>query len=306
MIAVVARQQWQSLLRQRVLLATIGILLAMTGLAGLIGWSSHDTIVRVYNEATIYLAAQGRPAPPNPFHLKPALSLLSNMEIYIPLIGALLALVIGHLAMAEETSSGVGRLVFSRPISRRTYLGGKVLAVAVALATTMAACAMVSAVALILVNRSVPSLAKFGRIAAFYGLSWVYLMAFALVGMVTMVLAGRRPLALLAALGVWLVVTFALPEFTSGLHPVASLNPIVDPASTSQALFRVTAKARPLSVFEQYKTVSGQILDTVRSSEPAGRLLVRVLPLAGAIAGLSAAASELVRRHDYSQGAVDA
>ena len=117
-ISVIARQQVQSLVRQRVFLATAGILLLMTALAGVIGWSSHDTIVRVYDQATIYLADQGQPAPPNPFDLKPTLSLLSNMEIYIPLIGALLALVVGHLSLADDETNGIGRLIFTRPISR--------------------------------------------------------------------------------------------------------------------------------------------------------------------------------------------
>lgn len=306
MTAVIARQQFQSLLRQRLFLATVGILVTMTGLAGVIGWSSHDTIVRIYHEATVYLAAQNRPAPPNPFTLKPTLSLLSNMEIYIPLIGALLALVIGHFAMAEEASTGVGRLVFSRDVSRWHYLFGKTGAVAAVLAVAMAACAAVSAVAVLVVNRSLPTPAEFGRLALFYGASWVYLLVFALVGMVTMLLTDRRPLALLLALGVWLVVTFALPEFTSGLHPVASLNPIVDPVSTSQTFFQVTAKARPLSIFEQYKTASAHILDTATTGEPASRVALRLLPLAGAIGGLGAALAALIRRHDYAKGAVDA
>lgn len=306
MTAVIARQQFQSLVRQRVFLATVGILLAMTALAGVIGWSSHNTIVRIYDQATIYLADQGRPAPPNPFDLKPTLALLSNMEIYIPLIGALLALIVGHLSMADDATTGIGRLLFSRPVSRSSYVAGKATAVAAVLALTMAAAGVVSVAALGLVNHALPTLGELGRITTFYGLSWLYLLVFALVGMVTMLLTDRRPIALLAALGVWLVITFALPEFTSGLHPVASLNPIVDPVSTSQTFFRVTAKARSLSLFEQYKAASAQILAIDTTAEPAGRVLLRALPLAGTGALLGAAGTRLVRRHDYSTGATDA
>lgn len=306
MIAVVARHQARMLLRQRVVLAIVGILLAMTALAGLIGWSSHTTIVRVYDQAVVYLRQRGQPAPPNPFDLKPTLALLSNMEIYIPLIGALLALVVGHLAVADDTTTGIGRLLFSRPLSRSGYLAGKALAVGIVLAATMAACALVSTVEVGLVNQTVPSAGEAGRILVFYGVSWLYLLGFALVGMATMLLTDRRPLALLAALGVWLVVTFALPEFTSGLHPVASLNPIVDPVSTSQTFFAVTAKARGLSLFEQYKAASAQILAIDPVADPAGKVLLRALPLLGATALVGAACGQLVRRHDFSKGASDA
>ena len=91
MIATVASHQVLSLRRQRVFLALLITLLTMAALAGALCWSSHQTIVRVYDEAVKSLAANGQPVPPNPFLLKPTLSLLSNMVVYIPLIGALLA-----------------------------------------------------------------------------------------------------------------------------------------------------------------------------------------------------------------------
>ncbi|MCB0964528.1 MAG: ABC transporter permease subunit [Acidimicrobiales bacterium] len=306
MIAVVARQQLQSLRRQRVFVVTVGILLSMTALAGLIGWSSHTTILRVYDEATRYLAAQGRAAPPNPIDLKPSLALLANMEIYIPLIGALLALIVGHLAMADDATTGIGRLLFSRPLPRPAYVAGKALAVAIALAGTLLACAVVSAVEVGLVNHAAPSLGELGRIGLFYALSWLYLLAFAVVGMVAVLLTDRRPLALLGALGVWLVVTFAMPEFTSGLHPVASLNPVVDPVSTSQRLFQITAHARGASLFEQYKAASAQLLAIDPVREPWGQIALRALPIAALAAVAGAAGAWLVGRHDYSKGASDA
>ena len=102
MIATVARQQLVSLRRQRIFVALVGILLFMTAMAGVIGWMSRETIVRVYDEAVRLLASNGQAAPPNPFELKPTLSMLSNMSIYIPLIGALLAIVLGHLSLAVQ------------------------------------------------------------------------------------------------------------------------------------------------------------------------------------------------------------
>ena len=69
----------------------LGVLLLMTALSGFIGWSSHATIIRVYDETVRTLTAAGKPAPPNPFSAQPRLSLLNNMIIYVPLIGALLA-----------------------------------------------------------------------------------------------------------------------------------------------------------------------------------------------------------------------
>lgn len=304
MIATVAVQQFTSLRRQRVFAALLASLVAMTALAGAIGWMSRNTIVRVYDEALKLVVAKGQPAPPNPFDLKPTLSLLSNMSIYIPLVGALLALVLGHLCLADDQSNGLGRLMFSRPVPRSSYVLGKVVSAAAVLATVLVASFGVSVVALLAVNRSVPDVTDLGRLGLFYGLSWLYLLVFALVGMVAVLVTRRRSMALLAAMGVWLVLTFAVPQLTSGLRPTTSLNPITDPVSTSQPFFSVTAKARPVSISEQYKRASNQILGTA-PAESAGATTRRVLPLLAAVLGLTGATSILVKRHDYSKGASD-
>ena len=304
MIATIAAHQVVTLRRQRIFLVALATLLVMTSLAGLIGWLSHNTVVRAYDEAVKVLADSGQPAPPNPIGLQPPLSLLSNLSIYIPLIGALVAVVLGHLSLIDDQAGGTGRLVFSRPVSRTTFVLGKLSAAGAVLAGILAASLFVSAASLRLVNGAWPTSAELGRLSLFYALSWLYLLLFALVGMVTVLLTRRRSLALLAGVGVWLVLTFAVPQFTSGLRPTASLNPVTDPVSTSQPFFDVTANARPLSVSEQYKAASAQILQTA-DPEPWGDTALRVLPVLVAVMGLGLLTTRLVQRHDYSKGSSD-
>ena len=300
MITTIASQQVLSLRRQRILTVVLVSFVAMTVLAGFIGWSSHNTIIRVYDQAVRMLAASGKTAPSNPFGLKPPLSLLSNMAIYIPLIGALLAIVVGHLAMAEDQANGLGRMIFTRRISRRSYVAGKIVAVAAILAGVLAASLAVAIASLVLVNSVAPTISELVRLLGFYALSWLYLMVFALIGMVAVLATRRRSLGLLSALGVWLVVTFAFPQVTSGLRPTASLNPINDPVSTSQAFFRFTAKARPISIGEQYKQASARILQTA-SNEAVPHTVGRVIPLMAVLAALAAVTVLLVNRHDYAR-----
>jgi ABC-type transport system involved in multi-copper enzyme maturation permease subunit len=300
-IATIASHQVLSLRRQRVFLALLATLLTMTALAGVLGWSSHQTIVRVYDEAVKLLASTGKPAPPNPFLLKPTLSLLSNMVVYIPLIGALLALILGHLSIVDDETNGTGRLVFSRQITRTSYVIGKIASAAAVLAIVLAASLVVSAASLLVVNHTIAG-ADLGRLGLFYALSWLYLMVFALIGMVTVLMTQRRSIALLSAMGAWLVITFVIPQFTSGLRPTQSLNPITDPASTSQTFFKITSKLRPYSVVEQYKQASGRILQTA-TAESLGHTIQRVLPIAGLAVVLALVTVRLVQRHDFSRSA---
>lgn len=277
----------------------------MAALAGFLGWSSHRTIVKVYDATVASLAADGKPAPQNPFDAKPRLSLLSNMTIYIPLIGALVAILIGHLAIVEDRAAGAGRLIFSRPVARGSYLAGKLLGSTVALTAIVAGCLVLSAISLVIVNGAVPGGSDLGRLALFYALSLAYLLLFTLVGMTTALLTTARSLSLLAAIGVWLALTFAVPQVTSGLRPTASLNPVSEPVSTSQQFFAVTSHARPFSVSEQYKLASTQILETA-GPETAGRTLERVAPIIGLLGLSGLLALVLVRRHDFAAEAAGA
>ena len=301
MIATVASHQVLSLRRQRVFLALLITLLTMTALAGVLGWSSHQTIVRVYDEAVKLLAANGKPAPPNPFLLKPTLALMSNMVVYIPLIGALLALIVGHLSIVDDKSNGTGRLVFSRQISRTSYVLGKITSAAGVFAVVLAASLLVSVAALFIINRTI-AVADLARLVLFYGLSWLYLMVFVLIGMVTVLVTRQRSIALLTAMGAWLFITFVVPQFTSGLRPTQSLNPITDPASTSQTFFKITSKFRSYSIVEQYKEASGRILQT-SSIESVGQTIQRILPIAGLAVMLVLLTIRLVQHHDFSRAA---
>ncbi|MCZ7533041.1 MAG: hypothetical protein M5U23_06505 [Acidimicrobiia bacterium] len=300
MITTVTSQQLLSLRRQRVFLAALSMFVAMTAAAGVLGWSSHNTIVRVYDEAVKLLAADGQPTPPNPFLLKPELSLLSNMVVYVPLLGALLALLLGHLSLTDDESTGLGRLIFSRRVSRTGYAVGKIAAAAIALSVIVLVAMAVSVVSLMVVNQRIPPISVLGRLGLFYSMSWLYLMLFALVGMAAALLNRRRSLALLSAMGAWLVITFAIPQFTSALRPTSSLNPIADPVGSSQRFFQITALARPISIAEQYKAASGQILSTA-APEPGWQTALRVVPLMVFVGLLVAAVVILVRRHDFSR-----
>ena len=304
MIGVVAAQQITVLRRQRTALAVVLVLVGVTALAGVIGWSSAATITRVYDQSVLLLAAQGRPAPPNPLGLRAPLSPLSNMTVYVPMVGALAAIVVGHLSLSDDQSSGVARLLHSRLLTRRDYLLGKLAAVTGLLAAALVASLVVAVVSLLGVNAVVPDSSQLLRLGTFYLLSLLYLVVFALVAMVAVLLTRRRSMALLSALGAWLVVTFVVPQFISGLSPTASLNPLSVPVGTSQTFFDITSRVRFISLSEVFKNAGAQMLATAQP-EPEYLVLGRVAPLLVTALALAGAALVLVRRHDYSRSAAD-
>lgn len=303
---VIARQQLRSLSRSQTFVLMLGVLLLMTALSGFIGWSSHATIIRVYDETVRTLTAAGKPAPPNPFASKPRLSLLNNMIIYVPLIGALLAILIGQRSVTDDRQAGVTRAIFSRPVRRSSYFWGKLGGSAFAGAVIMAACLVLSVVGLTLINRGLPTGLEFLRLTLFYGLSGLYLLLFVLIGTVAALLTRSQSMGLFAGVAVWVLVTFATPQFTSGLRPVASLNPVTDPvAVSSSTFFRATSRAKPIAVNEQYKALSTRILTVGSGLEPA-KTATQLAPIGVFLLLLGGWANLLVRRQDFSaEGARD-
>jgi ABC-type transport system involved in multi-copper enzyme maturation permease subunit len=298
---VIARQHVRSLSRSRTFVLILGVLLLMTAVSGLIGWSSHATIIRVYDETVRTLAAAGKSAPPNPFASKPRLSLLDNMIIYIPLIGALMAIVIGHMSVTADRQAGVTRVIFSRPVQRSSYFWGKLTGSALAGSVIMAACLVLSVLSLTLINGGFPTASEFLRLTLFYALSGLYLLLFVLVGMVAALLTRSQSMGLFAAVAVWVLVTFATPQFTAGLRPVASLNPVTDPATVSRStFFRITSRAKPIAVNEQYKALSTRILTEGSGARPA-KSAAQLAPIAFFLLLLGGWANLLVRRRDFSE-----
>jgi ABC-type transport system involved in multi-copper enzyme maturation permease subunit len=299
--AVITRQHLLVLARRRTFVLMLGVLLLMTALSGVIGWSSHRTILRVYDETVRTLLAEGQQPPPNPFASKPRLELLNNMVIYVPLIGALLAIVVGHLGVMGDRQAGLTRLIFTRPLSRSAYFWGKLAGSAIAGTAIMAACWLLSVIAVALINRELPTGSEVVRLTLFFALSGLYLMLFVLIGCVAALLTRSQSMALFVAVAAWVLVTFATPQFTSGLRPIQSLNPVTDPVSkTSSPFFEATSKAEPIAVNEQYKALSEQLLAEGRRID-AGAAAGQLAPIVGFALLLAGWTHVLVRRQDVSE-----
>jgi ABC-type transport system involved in multi-copper enzyme maturation permease subunit len=212
----IALQHVRSLVRERTVLVLVALLFGITLASSFIGWSSHRTVTSVYDQTVIALRASGKTIPPNPFGNQPGLSILKNMVIYIPLVGALLAIIVGQMSVAGDHLAGVMKLIFSRPVSRGRYLSGKILGIAYVLSGIIAVCFGTSLFSMLVVNHHTPSIFEIFKLSLFYGLSFLYLMLFALIGLSAALMTRSQSLSLLGSIGVWIVISFVVPQFASG------------------------------------------------------------------------------------------
>lgn len=256
---VVTRNEVTLLLRERTLYVLLGIFFVMAVLSTVIGWSTQHTIMSVYDAAVAELALVGQDAPAFPVNSTP-LGIMTNMIIYNVLIGSLLAIVLGYFVGIHDRMYGVVKILFSRPVRSRDIFLGKILATLLILSVVTLAAFVVSIISLgifgVLGTSAVVS------VLLFYGASLLYMSGFAFLAMSFAFVFQNSTSAMLYALFIWMIVTFALPELSSALLPTSSLNPILPPTDfvNSPILSLIHTITYPFSVSEHYKALCASLL----------------------------------------------
>jgi len=257
---LIASHEIRSQIREKTFLLLLAVFVGMTLASTFIGWSSQDTISRVYSVVAQEKRQSGQSVPPSPFENLPPLSLAKNMIIYVVLIGGLLAIDVGYSTGMRERKAGAGKLLFSRPITRADFLIGKLLGVSFILAAVLSIAAVISMVSSAVLVRLEPQ--DILRLSGFYGFSFVYMLGFAFLGFGFAMAWEDEVMALLSPLIVWVVITFMLPELSSALYPTGSLNPTLPQTDILQspALQAIHDIVYPFSISEHYKGCAAAIL----------------------------------------------
>lgn len=221
------RHELRTLAREGTFSTLLGIFTAVTLFSVFIGWATRSTTFAIYAATVAVLKAAGVfHVAPNPLLGVSALAVFNNLIIYTLLVGALLAIVIGHRSFVRDRKSGVVPLLLSRPAGRPLYIAGKLCGISIALLLIMAGMFFVSAASTFLIPALHLSGGEFLSLLAFYGVSFVYLAFFAALGLLFAVLMPNESLALLIPVIAWIAVVFILPELSTGQNPVSLLNPV--------------------------------------------------------------------------------
>ncbi len=288
-LTIVARHELRALVREKTFLLLLGLFFTMTFFSVYIGWSTRTTTSAIYNATVSILQSSGvTSTPPNPILAVSALAVFDNMIIYILLVGALLAIVIGHRSFMRERRSGVIPLIFVRPLSKETYIFGKILGIAIALAAIMLGTFVLSMASALLIPALHLSGAEFLRLGGFYTTSFLYLAFFAILGLVCATLLSSESIALFVPIMLWIALVFILPELSTGQNPVALLNPITlsqaEPNPNAFFAWMRTA-LEPFSVGQYYTRSALMFLKA--GPDASVSLTQGITQIEGAIAGLA-------------------
>jgi len=263
-IDIVAKNEFKTLFKENTFILLLLIFILMTIFSTYIGWSAKNTIINVYQETVKDLSLKGiKEIPPNPFTGIPDLSILKNMIVYVFLIGSLLALVIGNNAFIRDRRSGVLRIIFSKFISKQTYIFGKIVGIFETLLLVVFISFLLSLFSTVLISGHFLTPIEILKLSGFYAISLVYLLIFSMVGLYFAIDSDGESIALLIPVIIWVLLTFVMPQITSSLAPTALLNPNNIQAATPHSNFFHILQMiiKPFSISESYKEISSILLE---------------------------------------------
>lgn len=253
---VTARQEIRSLRREKLAQSLLVIFVAMVSLSSFIGWLTNKNVTGIYRK----VKDQGLTSAANPFAHVSALYYLRNTVIYLVLIGALLAIVLGVASVIRDRKAHTVDLILVRPIHARSYLLGKLIGIGVWLTLILGLVTLISWTSIAhIIGRPLTG-ADTTRLVLYFAMSLIFLLGFVLLGMICALYTARETSALLLPIAIWSVITFVLPQLGTADHPVSLLNPVPAIANQGGAFSTLNSIFSPFSITEQFKKVSSWIL----------------------------------------------
>ena len=275
-LLVITLSEIKSLFKEKIFFLLLGVFVLMTLASSFIGWSTYTTTNAVYHASVIFLHQQGiSQVPANPLLSFPALASFRNIIVYMFLIGALLAIVVGNRSFIRERKSGVLQLLFTRPVSLSTLLLGKVIGICVALFSIITLTALVSIISSYFLPLKHLATSDIFHLLVFYGYSFFYIVLFALLGLLFAITAKSESLALFIPVCIWVGISFIMPELVTGQTPTALLNPVtIDQTLNQGGFFSLMQQVlTPIAVGWHFTTLGSQLLSATADTRSALQIL---------------------------------
>lgn len=301
---LIARQSARFVLRERTVALLSLMFVVLVLLSAWLGWSATSTVNRIYLDAADFLQAAGQPVPTNPVLDISPLSLMRNMSVYVALIGALSAIVIGNRLIGLDRKAGVLPLIGIRLLGRNAYAAGKIAALT-GLILALAAVAALVAVATFLVLPAITLTGmQWAQLAGFMAVTTLYMGIFGLIGLAAGAGSRSETVGLLLPVTLWLTLTFILPQLTANLNPTAAINPISALAVPPDTSFFHWAAIvlGPVSLADAYKFASAGLLDYLPQGIASPSFIPPVITLVLAIGVAAALAWRALTRLSMTQG----
>lgn len=209
-VQTLARHEFRSATRSRILLTLLGILIVTTIASVYIGAADYRSQLADYQAYVSQATAAGvQRIAPSPLAL---LSLLRGAFEYLEIIGAVIAITLGYLSVSRERANRTLPLLRSRPVTPGEQAAGSALGALAIFSILVAATAAVAIVCLGVIGHDWVNGAQATKLLLGYTAAVVYLMVFWMVGAIATAKARTSANGLMIALAIWLVIVLIIPQ----------------------------------------------------------------------------------------------
>ena len=209
-IVTLARHEYRSAVRSKILIVLLGILVAVTAVSVYIASVDYASKLADYQAYVDAAKASGLDRiAPSPLA---ALSLLRGAFEYLEIIGAVIAIALGYLTVSRERSNRTLPLIRSRPVTSGELATGSFLGALGVIATLVGVTAIVGVLGVGIIGHDWINATQALQLLLAYLASIIYMGAFYCLGAIATAQSRVAANGLMIALGIWLIVVLVLPQ----------------------------------------------------------------------------------------------
>lgn len=210
-ILIIACKEYRDAWREKLLVVLISCLSLMVILSVVIATLRIGVDVSIYNKALAQMKDSGQVTKLTFPQYSPLQMLRSSIE-YLEIIGAVLAIILGHISIARERTSHTLKLVLSRHISRFQFISGKFLGNLAIISTLIVGFCLFAYLSVLIIAQVQPSFNEIVKLCIAGLLSIIYLVIFYCLSALFTISLKSMTNALIISLVFWIGFVLILPQ----------------------------------------------------------------------------------------------
>ena len=210
-IGIIAEKEFHDVFRNKAFVSILLLLILMSLVTVVLGAMQVHQQINIYQKSIEFLKSIGKtdlPAVPN---LNP-IAVSKNFVNYIAMLGALLAIILGHFTLSKERQNRTLNLILSRPVFRDQLINGKIVGNIFVLLSIVVLIGLSTIFLINIVGGAKLTSTEIVKTIMFFGVSFLYLLVFFFMEMWLSIKMPHKNNALLIGIIIWLFFGFILPQ----------------------------------------------------------------------------------------------
>lgn len=218
-LLTIAKKEYTDMTRNALFLTLSGFLLLLVGISIMVASLDFSTQVAQYNAALAQLTQAERLGAVLSAPQYYPLQMLRGAIEYLEIIGAVIALVLGYLAISKEKGTNTSRLLLTRPVSQAALVGGKVLGNSALILSLLGIIFIFIIGAITSIGHVFFSGTELAKLAFTFLFTYLYLAFFFCFSMMLTLFSKDLPRALMLSFTLWLVFVLIIPQVGDTMDP---------------------------------------------------------------------------------------